>query len=147
VIDNLERGEWRHVDHTWDVDTLWVLRPGRWHATWVSWLPDGERLGWYVNLQRPYRRTAVGIEAMDLMLDLVVDPDRNWRWKDRAEFDECVARGLYDAGTVAAVERDAAAVIGDIAAGVDAFGDTWVRPPDIERRPCPELPADWARVP
>jgi protein associated with RNAse G/E len=39
-------------------------------------------LGWYVNLQCPFRRTEVGIEAMDLMLDVVVDPDGTWRWKD-----------------------------------------------------------------
>ena len=34
----------------------------------------GEHLGWYV-LQLPFRRTQLGFETMDLVLDLIVDPD------------------------------------------------------------------------
>src|SRR6266576_1740450 len=46
------------------------------------------------NFQRPYRRTTIGIEAMDLMLDLVVEPDRSWRWKDKHELETLVRRGM-----------------------------------------------------
>lgn len=75
AIENLARGDWAYGDHVWDVSTLWILHPGDWHAVWVTWLASGRHFGWYVNLQRPYRRTAIGIEAMDLALDVVVEPD------------------------------------------------------------------------
>jgi hypothetical protein len=93
IIDLLERGDWVHVDHVWDVSCLWILRPGDWHAVWISWLPSGERYGWSVNLQRPFRRTAIGIESMDLALDVVVTPDRVWWWKDADEPRTEVAAG------------------------------------------------------
>lgn len=39
-------------------------------------------LFWYVNFEEPYRRCADGIEINDLQLDLVIQPDGSWRWKD-----------------------------------------------------------------
>jgi hypothetical protein len=111
VIENLDRGDWVYGDHVWDVSSLWILRPGDWHAVWVSWLADGRHFGWYVNLQRPYRRTAIGIEAMDLMLDVVVEPDLTWRWKDDEQFDEIVDRSIFDSATARSVRDEAHAVI------------------------------------
>src|SRR6202165_1593584 len=60
----LTLGDWVFADHEWDVSTLWLIEPGAWHAVWVSFLPDGRHLGWYVNFQEPYRRTKSGIQAM-----------------------------------------------------------------------------------
>lgn len=88
IIENLARGDWVMGEHIWDVSSLWILRPSDWHTVLVSWRGDGSHFGWYANLQYPFRRTAIGIEAMDLMLDIVVEPDLEWRWKDEAEFDE-----------------------------------------------------------
>jgi len=36
------RGEWRFRELEWDVDTLWLMREGDWHAVWVSWRAGGE---------------------------------------------------------------------------------------------------------
>ena len=54
--------------------------------------PDRRFAGWYVNLQKPFRRTARGFETMDLMLDLVVEVDRSWWWKDEDELETFVVR-------------------------------------------------------
>ena len=44
---------------------------------------------WYVHLQEPRRRTKIGFDTMDQMLDIVISPDRKqWRWKDEEEFNE-----------------------------------------------------------
>ena len=143
VIENLLRRDWEHVDHEWDVSSLWMVRPGDWHAVWVSWLGSGAHLGWYVNFQRPFRRTAIGIEAMDLMLDIVVEPDLTWRWKDAAEFDEIVARGVFDASMAARVRDEAREVVRRIEGGGAPFGDPWPawRPPGGWSLPI--LPDGW----
>ncbi len=101
-------------DHAWDVSSLWIIHPGDWHSTWVSWRPDGSHLGWYINLQAPMRRNPIGFEAMDLMLDIVAEPDLSWIWKDRDEFDEIVARRIFDADTARRVTNEALSVIEDI---------------------------------
>lgn len=145
VIANLDRGDWVLGDHVWDVSSLWIVRPGDWHAVWVSWVGDREHLGWYVNLQMPFRRTAIGIEAMDLMLDVVVEPDRAWRWKDDDEFDEILERGIFDPDTGSRVRREAADVIRRLEAGDPVFREPWPSwsPDPAWRRPV--LPAGWDR--
>lgn len=125
VIENLARCDWTMGDHVWDVSSLWIVRPGDWHAVWVSWVGAGAHLGWYVNLQMPYRRSEIGIDAMDLMLDVVVEPDRTWRWKDDDEFDEIVDRGIFAPTTAARVRGEAEDVIGRIERAEPPFSEPW----------------------
>lgn len=143
TIANLVYGDWELGEHVWDVSSLWVLRPGDWHSTWVSWRPDGSHLGWYVNLQWPMRRHRFGFEAMDLMLDIVVAPDRSWQWKDREEFDEVVARGLFTDEVAARVEAEASAVIDDVEHGRPPFCDPWRQWRPEPSWGVPTLPAGW----
>jgi hypothetical protein len=146
VTTALTLSDWVYEDHEWDISTLWLIEPDSWHATWVSFLPDGHHLGWYVNFQEPYRRKENWIQAMDLMLDIVVSPDRSWRWKDLDEFDAVVAAGLYPADTVLAVRSDAASVIKRIEVQSEPFDEPWPewRPPTGWA--IPVLPAGWDQV-
>jgi protein associated with RNAse G/E len=147
VIENLQRGEWTYTDHEWDVSNLWILRPGTWYAVWVSWLPSGEHLGWYVNFQRPYRRTSLGIEAMDLMLDLVIEPDRSWHWKDHHEFEQLERLDLLDRDSIRQLRREAATVVASIEEGGSPFCDPWPQWTPEPDWPIPTLPSDWHIVP
>ena len=125
TIENLVHEDWELGDHVWDVSSLWILRPGDWHSTLVSWRPDGSNLGWYINLQRPMRRNRVGFEAMDLMLDVVAEPDLSWRWKDREEFDEIVQREIFDSELADHVLAEALATIDDIEHRRQPFDSAW----------------------
>ena len=78
-----------------------------------------------MNFQEPFVRTERGISAMDLMLDIVVEPDRSWSWKDREQFDEIERRGIFDATTVRRVRDEADAVIERIERGDPPFGEPW----------------------
>ena len=95
MVTCLERREWVFADSQWDVSTLVLMRPGDWHAVWVSWLDGNQHWGWYVNLQEPFRRTDKGYETMDLALDVIIELDRTWRWKDEGELDLFVERGVF----------------------------------------------------
>lgn len=143
LIELLSRGDWIHVDHLWDVSTLWILHKDDWHSTWVSWLPDGSHYGWYVNLQQPFRRTDLGIEAMDLMLDVVVDPDLTWRWKDDRQFDDMVARGVIDADIAVTVREAARRVIRRIELAEEPFTRRWTRWRPDPMWSVPVLPEGW----
>lgn len=147
TIDNLLHEDWELGEHLWDVSSLWILRPDDWHSTWVSWLPDGSHIGWYINLQRPMRRNQVGFEAMDLMLDVVADPELNWRWKDRKEFDEIVERGIFAPELGRRLMSEALETITDLEQRRSPFGEpwpTWRPDPDWG---IPELPVGWQDLP
>jgi protein associated with RNAse G/E len=110
---------------------------------WVSWLPDGDHYGWYVNLQRPFRRTSIGIEAMDMMLDVVAEPDLSWRWKDDDEFDQIVQRGIFDAATAVLVRNEARRVIEHIEQRAAPFDHDWPSWRPDPSWPQPELSNGW----
>ena len=82
-IDNhiqLEERNWT------DNDVLSLSMQGSAHAVELMWKAGtGQFNCWYVHLQEPRRRTKIGFDTMDQMLDIVIyNPDRKqWRWKDK----------------------------------------------------------------
>ena len=119
---------WDLVDHEWDVSTLMLMEPGALHATWVSFLENGDHWGWYVNLQRPFVRSDSAVTTMDLALDVLIAPDRSeWRWKDEDEFQLLVEAGLLGAEEAASVRAEALRVIDRAVACEPPFSDDWPR--------------------
>ena len=138
-------GEWVFRDVEWDVDTLQLIRERDWHAVWVSWLPDGRHWGWYVNLQQPLRRTELGFETMDLVLDVIIDPDRTWRWKDEDELQTFIDRGVIDAELAARVRDEALQVIARAERNEAPFSEPWTDWRPDPAWELPELPDGWDR--
>jgi predicted RNA-binding protein associated with RNAse of E/G family len=110
-------------------------------CTTLGWSAEGRFLGWYVNFQRPIVRTEIGYDSMDLVVDLVVAPSYDWHWKDEAEFERAIRRGIVDEGQRRLVEVEAERVLHLIEQREGPFGaewTTWGPPDDWE---VPKLPA------
>jgi hypothetical protein len=140
------RGDWVFRDAEWDVDTLSLMRADDWHALWVSWLPSAEHLGWYVNLQEPFRRSRLGFETMDLMLDLIVDTDRTWRWKDEDELAAFVEGDVFDLELCDRIRAEGLRVAACAEHNEPPFCEPWPRwraDPGWEK---PELPRGWEQL-
>ncbi len=58
------------------------------HSVWWFFTADLTFAGWYVNLEAPAKRWYGGIDTRDHALDIWVEPDRTWQWKDEDEFAE-----------------------------------------------------------
>lgn len=139
----LAHGGWVFEDAEWDVSTLVLVAPGEWNAVWVSWLADGAQWGWYVNLQEPLRRTTKGFETMDLALDVLVDNDRSWRWKDEDELRTFVELGVLDQSLAERLRAEGRRVAGRAERGERPFDGEWSEwQPDPTWR-TPELPPGW----
>lgn len=136
----LVAGQWRR-------DVLRLMFPGAPYSVWLQWEADGAFRGFYVNFEEPFRRTAIGFDTNDHTLDIVVEPDHRWRWKDSDEFDERVAGGIYSREFAEHV-RDAAAVFPDaIERHEPPFDDTWAEWRPDAAWPVPELPPGWRHEP
>jgi protein associated with RNAse G/E len=76
-----------------------------WWSTRLMWSADsGGFLGWYVDFRKPLLRHGSFLDTRDLQLDVVVPPDRDWRWKDEEVYAQFVREGLIDATSRRAVE-------------------------------------------
>lgn len=117
---------WHLVDTQWDPATLWVVDRGAPHAVLLFWEPGSWAFrGWYVNLQEPLRRTAVGFDYLDQALDVVVAPDRSWAWKDEDELALAVELGLVTPEGARSIRREGERVVRALEAGRAPFADPW----------------------
>lgn len=151
--------DWPTTDgkHPYDGRVGWVgegplglHRPGDPFAVWAYWGPRPERpfLGWYVNVQVPYGRTSIGIDSLDLELDLLVSPSFQVTVKDEDHVDRSAALGRFtrdDAAAIHALGARLRAEIEQHGAWWEESWSTWT-PPE-EMRIAPALPEGWRDVP
>jgi hypothetical protein len=128
---------------TWS-NRLLICPPDRAYCVHVIWSdPDWEFQGWYVNLQSPLERFDAGIESEDLFLDIVVNPDRSWRWKDEDELAEAVLIGRLSEEQASDIRGEGERVALMIDAGAWPFtSEVAMWRPDPEW-PIPLLSAGW----
>ena len=127
----------------WRNHLLRVLLPGQPFSVWLLWSPEWEFISYYVNLETPFARSAVGFDSSDHTLDLCVRADRTWYYKDQDELDARVEVGLVDAQTAAQVRRDAERAVALIEGWQPPFSsglEAWRPDPAW---PLPELPPGW----
>jgi hypothetical protein len=103
---------------------------------------------WYVQLQEPLRRTRMGFDTMDQMLDIVISPDRlKWRWKDEAEFSEAEEIGVYSHAKAKSIRAEGERVIDMLNANASPFCDGWEDWNPPAEWTIPTFPEGWEKMP
>jgi hypothetical protein len=144
IVRRLRNG-WKLADYTWTMaQALHLLMPDIGHSVHLWWLPPDWRFGgWYINLQEPIRSTRLGHDSMDQLLDVVIDPDLTWRWKDEDELAEAVELGLMTEAKATAVRREGERAIERLEARRSPFCDGWETWRPDAAWPVPTLPDEW----
>ena len=114
--------------HPWAGKERWtghgvlvLRRPGEAYSVWHFWDgPERRFAGWYLNVEEPFRRTAVGYDTQDLELDLWLPVGGAWRFKDEEQLDQRVREGRYTEAQVTAARR----IGGELGAMLDR-GERW----------------------
>jgi protein associated with RNAse G/E len=102
---------------------------------------------WYINLQEPFRRTRIGFDTMDLMLDLVVSPSMStWRWKDADEFAEAERIGLYSSVQARAIRAEGERAIRLLTTQRRSLYEHWANWHADPEWEIPRLSSLWDRV-
>jgi hypothetical protein len=132
-----------------DNDVLSLNMPDSAHSFELMWKAGTREIRcWYVHLQEPFRRTRIGFDTMDQMLDIVISPDSSsWRWKDEDEFSEAEAIGVYTHEQVRSIRQEGERVIGRLIANASPFCDGWENwTPPVEWG-IPSFPEGWEKHP
>ncbi|HEY2354259.1 MAG TPA: DUF402 domain-containing protein [Gaiellaceae bacterium] len=141
------RGTWSEWDrdavpelHVWDrTHLLWLVREGGdLHALGHFWDTNWSFLGWYVNLQAPLVVRGNRFDTTDWALDVWIEPDGSWEWKDEDHFAAAVNRGFLDEATAGEIRAEGERVIAE--RPWPTGWEDWRAP--AEWAPL-ELPEDW----
>lgn len=123
---------------------LYFHTANRWARVNLGWDPaDGRFMGWYVNFERPVVASAHGVQGKDLVLDLYVNADRTWAWKDRDAFETAITRGVLTADLRGIFEHESHLVLEELEYGVGPFAARWQEFEAPSAWTLPELPSQF----
>lgn len=124
--------------------TLQITQFGAAHSVNLHWdHATNTFLGWYINLQEPLRPTALGYDTFDQMLDIWIEPDGTWQWKDWDELLEAEEAGVFTTSEADAIRAEGQRVIDNLGTMLPTGWENWQ--PDPAWAP-PTLPDDWDRL-
>jgi hypothetical protein len=143
----LDFDSWQLEDRrSGDHHLISISRPDVWYSVWMIWSVDWEFRSWYVNFQSPYHRTDSGIIVEDLALDLRVNPDLSWSWKDDDEFVEMVRQGVITVEQATAVKTVKTEVIELIEQKHAPFDSGWTDWRPLKEWPVPKIPGESGHI-
>jgi protein associated with RNAse G/E len=140
--------EWKLDDFVWHTNrVLFILEPEKHYSINLFWNhASNEFIGYYVNFQYPYVRNHCGIDAMDLELDIDIEPDLNYRWKDVEDYKKAIECGIVPPDRVQGIEAVKPEILERIEKRQYPFDGSWVNwKPDPDWSP-PRLPDGWDKI-
>jgi predicted RNA-binding protein associated with RNAse of E/G family len=137
--------EWTLKAETWhSYHVLCHWRPGDRYTVWLFWNADGWGFeGWYINLQSPFERTRLGFDTTDDILDIEVEPDGEWAWKDEDELEESVRLGLISEQASQSIRENGLHAVERMSSGAEPFSAEWIAWRPDSRWPTPRLLVGW----
>jgi hypothetical protein len=134
-----------HVEQWWGTGVLKLAQPGEPWSVWLFWKPGWRFKNWYVNLEEPRSRWSKGVDSQDHFLDISVNPDRTWGWRDEDEFAQAQADGLMDTTLADRVREAGVRAVRLIEEWGSPFRDGWQDWRPDPSWTVPSLPHDWDR--
>jgi len=141
-------GDWMLKDSQWlGYNRLTMKIPSADYSVEIYYnAADDSMRSWYINLEDPFRRTRLGFDFLDQMLDIVASPDLStWRWKDEDEFEEAVDLGVLSPTRADALRSEGEKAIGWLQSGKSPFNKwvNWIPDPSWQ---LPILPDGWDKI-
>jgi hypothetical protein len=144
AVRELASGHWDLAPWIWSETTVLTLcEHGKSYSVERFLDADQNLRCWYVNFQRPYLRTGLGVDTFDLLLDLVVEPDGKYTWKDEDEYRHARRlRVVRDADHIRVLQaREEVVELLERRQG--PFADSWQAWKLDPSWPLPRLPRGW----
>jgi hypothetical protein len=136
------------AEYVWRSDTLRLMFPGKAHSVLLFWANEGNDARfdrYFVNLEEPFRRTSLGFDTQDHTLDVIVNPDLSWKWRDEEELDNHVREGFFSPKLASEIRAEGTRVIGEITSGSHPCLAGWNRWRPLPSWEIPSIPDGWDR--
>jgi len=143
----VEHWDGKHEDRVWNGSPNLRLHVwGTAHSIIRRWnMTTQSAQGWYINLEAAWRRTSIGFDTQDLVLDVTVTDDlSSWAWKDEDELAWSVSVGKYLLQEAEQIRDEGLRVIQALEARAWPFDEDWSKWCPDPNWQVPTLPDNWA---
>ncbi|MEO5886486.1 MAG: DUF402 domain-containing protein [Anaerolineales bacterium] len=124
-----------------------LLEPQKYYSTMYFWDNESnEFLGYYVNFQLPFVRSHCGIDTLDLDLDLIINPDFSYKWKDEDDYQKAIDNGVIIPEWTQEIEMAKNEVVNKLEKRQYPYDGSWLNwMPQANWSP-PKLPENWDKI-
>lgn len=145
---DFQHEDWKLEHFTWHTNRLlFLLEPEKFYSTILFWHHEtGKFLCYYINFQLPFQRCPYAINTLDLDLDLVVNPDLSYNWKDIDDYKKGIETGVILPEWVNGIETAKPEILARLAKRQYPFDGSWLNwKPDPDWS-LPTLPENWDKI-
>jgi len=140
--------DWNLAKYKWKTNRLLIILDAKaFYSTMLFWNNKrNEFLCYYINFQLPYKRNHGGIDTLDLDLDIVINPDFSFEWKDVNDYQKAINHGLITPEWVQGIDDAKPEIFDKLEKRQYPFDGSWLDwKPDPSWKP-PRLPENWDKI-
>ena len=140
--------DWRLAGFVWHTHRLlMILEAEKYYATALFWNHEQNKfVGYYINFQLPFTRSYCGIDTLDLELDLDIQPDFSYVWKDLDDYKKGMETGIILPEWAEQIESAKGEVLNRLDKRRYPFDGSWLDWMPDPNRSLPTLPANWDKI-
>ena len=140
--------DWKLAKYTWNTNRLLLIfEPQKYYSIILFWNhKSNDFLYYYVNFQLPFKRNLSAVDTLDLDLDLIINPDLSYEWKDIEDYQNAIAHGLILPEWSRGIETATDEIMARLEMRQFPFDGSWLNwKPDPTWQP-PTLPQNWDKI-
>jgi len=145
---NFKDKNWEKQNYLWRTNRLLLLiEPQKYYSTVYFWREaDNEFLCYYINFQLPFQRSHCGIDTLDLDLDLIINPDFSYEWKDVHDYQKAIDHEIIFPEWIQGIEAAKQEILAKLEKRQYPYDGSWLSwMPDPNWAP-PPLPENWDKI-
>jgi predicted RNA-binding protein associated with RNAse of E/G family len=146
---------WAFKEKQWELERLrwhtnrllFLLAPEKYYSTILFWDDQSDKfLFYYLNFQLPFQRSQMGIDTLDLELDLIIHPDFSYEWKDMDDYEKGIETEIILPEWMRGIETAKREILDRLEERQYPYDGSWL---DWKPEPAwapPGLPKGWDQV-
>ena len=145
---NFKEKDWEKQNYLWRTNRLLLLlEPREYYSTIYFWNNESnEFLCYYINFQLPFQRSHSGVDTLDLDLDLIINPDFSYEWKDEDDYQKAIDNGVIIPEWTREIDVAKTEVLAKLEKRQYPYDGSWLNWwPDPDWLP-PKLPENWDKI-
>ncbi len=140
--------DWQLAKYTWQTNRLLLIfEPEKYYSTILFWNHESnEFLCYYINFQLPFQRHHCVLDTLDLDVDLIINPDFSYEWKDVEDYQKAIENEIIFPEWIEGIETAKPEIFEKLERRQYPYDGSWLNwAPNPDWSP-PKLPKNWDKI-